>query len=73
MGVLAGLMFFSLMMALAGLWIYAIVDVVRSEFKGENDKLIWLLLVILLPFVGTILYFTIGKDQKTSGPGTDLV
>ncbi len=66
-------MFLSVIMAMAGLWIYAIIDVVRSEFKGEHDKLIWLLLVILLPFVGTILYFTIGKDQKTSGPGTDLV
>jgi len=73
MGVLAGFMFFSLMMAMVGLWIYALVDVIRSEFKGENDKLIWLLLVILLPLVGTILYFTIGKDQKTSGPGSDLV
>ena len=73
MGVLAGFMFLSVIMAMAGLWIYAIIDVVRSEFKGEHDKLIWLLLVILLPFVGTILYFTIGKDQKTSGPGTDLV
>jgi len=73
MGVLAGFMFLSLMMAMVGLWIFAIIDVVRSEFKGENDRLIWLLLVILLPFLGTILYFTIGKDQKTSGPGTDLV
>ena len=47
-----------------GLWIWALLDIVKSDFKDQNGKLIWCLLVIFLPFIGTILYFAIGKDQK---------
>lgn len=65
--------FFGLVMALTALWIYALVDIVRSEFKGDNDKVIWLLLVVLIPFVGTVLYFTIGQNQKLGNPPNDLV
>jgi len=46
------------------LWIYCLVDIVRANFKGESDKLIWLLLVIFLPFIGSILYLIIGQNQK---------
>lgn len=65
--------FFGLMMALTALWIYALVDITRSEFKGDNDKLIWLLLVILIPFIGTVLYFAIGQNQKLVDSPSDLV
>ena len=45
------------------LWIVALVDILRSEFQGYN-KLIWVVVVIFLPIVGSILYFIIGKSQK---------
>ena len=46
-----------------GLAIYAftIYDVVISNFAGDTDKLIWILIVILVPFLGTILWFLIGR------------
>jgi len=65
--------FFGLVMALTALWIYALVDIVRSDFQGDSDKVIWLLLVVLIPFVGTVLYFAIGQNQKLSHPPNDLV
>jgi uncharacterized RDD family membrane protein YckC len=45
------------------LWLWALIDILRNEFTGDN-KIIWLLVVILVPFVGFILYFFIGRDQK---------
>ena len=45
------------------LWIVALVDILKSEFQGYN-KLIWVVVVIFLPIVGSILYFIIGKSQK---------
>ena len=45
------------------LWIVALVDILRSEFQGYN-KLIWVVVVIFLPIIGSILYFIIGKSQK---------
>ena len=41
----------------------ALVDIIRSEFTGTN-KLIWVIIVIALPVLGTILYFTLGVKQK---------
>ena len=45
------------------LWIVALVDILKSEFQGYN-KLIWVVVVIFLPIIGSILYFIIGKSQK---------
>lgn len=47
------------------LCIISLVDVLRSTFEG-NSKIIWVLTVILLPFAGAILYFFIGRKQKTT-------
>lgn len=44
-------------------WLIALLDVLRSEFT-ENNKLIWLLAVILVPVVGWLAYFVIGRSQK---------
>lgn len=47
----------------AVLWLIALIDLSKSRF-AENGKIFWLLIVLLLPFVGTILYFFIGRKQK---------
>lgn len=41
----------------------ALVDVLRNEFTDSN-KIIWVLLIIFLPFLGAILYLLIGANQK---------
>lgn len=60
---LFGILFFILFIVPFVLWIWALVDIVRSEFTGYN-KIIWLLLVIFLPVLGLILYYFIGRKQK---------
>lgn len=67
------LFFLTFGLALTAVWIFALIDVVRSDFRGNNDKIIWLLLVILLPFLGTILYFVIGQSQKLDAHPEELV
>lgn len=41
----------------------ALIDVLKHNFNG-NDKIVWVLVIILLPILGTILYFLIGANQK---------
>lgn len=43
--------------------VIALVDILRNEFEG-NNKLIWVLVVLLLNFFGAVLYFLIGRNQK---------
>ncbi len=62
-------MLFVLFMLLIGLgcvvlWFYCLIDVIKAEFKGESDKVIWLVLIVMLPMIGSILYLTIGMNQK---------
>jgi hypothetical protein len=45
------------------LWISALIDILKSNFQ-DNNKLIWVLVVIFLPVIGAILYFVIGKKHK---------
>ena len=40
--------------------IIAIVDVVKSTDDGEK-KALWILLILVLPVIGMILYFIMGK------------
>ncbi len=43
--------------------VIALIDILRNEFSG-NNKLIWVLVVIFFSFIGTILYFIIGRKQR---------
>ncbi|MFY0592162.1 MAG: PLDc N-terminal domain-containing protein [Roseivirga sp.] len=60
-------MFFMLMLLyiipfLIVLW--ALIDIIKNEFNPSQNKLIWVIVVILLPVLGSILYFAIGRQQK---------
>jgi len=49
--------------------IYCIVDILRSEFKTVIMKLVFLVLVLFAPFLGSIIYLVIRKDYlKTLTP-----
>ena len=53
------------MYGLVGLLIFildivAIVDCVQSSMEGTK-KLLWILLILLLPFLGMLLYFLLAK------------
>jgi membrane protein DedA with SNARE-associated domain len=46
------------------LWIWALIDILKSDFKDNINKIIWLLVVLLLNFLGVLLYYFIGRGQK---------
>ena len=61
-----GAMFFmvSIGIGLFVTWIVSLMDVLKSEYEGDNTKTIWILLLLLMAPLGTILYQIIGKKQK---------
>lgn len=42
--------------------IIAIVDLFKSV-KDTDKKVLWLILILILPLVGMVLYFLIGKKK----------
>ena len=57
---------FLIVIAIVTLWIVAIRDIVRSKFIQPNNMILFLLLVIFMPFIGTLIYFLIGSSYKAS-------
>ena len=45
--------------------VLALIDILKNEFKGRY-KILWLLIVLFMNIFGAILYFLIGKEQKTT-------
>ena len=48
------------------LWIYCLIDVIRSDFKDQNMKLIWVVVLLFAHGVGPIAYLIIGKGSKSN-------
>lgn len=42
--------------------IWSVVDIVRKPFKRENDKVLWLILVLLVTLIGPIVYLVKRKE-----------
>ncbi|MFT4806346.1 MAG: 4-amino-4-deoxy-L-arabinose transferase-like glycosyltransferase, partial [Psychroserpens sp.] len=41
----------------------ALIDILKSRFN-QNDKLVWIVVVLFFNLIGAIMYFTIGRKQK---------
>ncbi|PWJ39344.1 PLDc N-terminal domain-containing protein [Sediminitomix flava] len=59
------LLFFSLPITI--LWIYVIVDILRSNHFDSNTRLMWIIIAVFVPVMGSILYLIMGKDKSRSG------
>jgi hypothetical protein len=43
--------------------VIALISILRSKFE-ENNKLIWIIVVVFLNLIGAILYYFIGRKQR---------
>ena len=44
--------------------ILAILSVIKHEFPG-NMKVIWVIVIIVLPIIGSLIYFAIGRSTRS--------
>lgn len=51
------------------LFLWALIDCIRREFTNPNDKILWLVLIILIGWIGPILYLIIGRKKGTLPAG----
>jgi prolipoprotein diacylglyceryltransferase len=50
-------------------WIWMIIDCAKNEPENTNNKIVWILIVVLLGFLGALIYFFARRPtrQKTLG------
>ena len=65
--ILGGMFIFWLIFGIGGfiLFLWALIDVIRRQFPNPNDKILWILLVLLISWLGPILYLIIGRKKGT--------
>ena len=52
------------------IWIWAVIDILKRPMPALM-KLIWIALVIFLPFLGVILYLFFGRATSKTPPPPD--
>ena len=66
-GIFAVMFFmFIIVILFAIFWIWMIVDCAQRKFKDDGSKIAWILIVVLLGFIGAIIYYFVIKikDKK---------
>ncbi|MFP4111715.1 MAG: PspC domain-containing protein [Candidatus Woesearchaeota archaeon] len=43
-------------------WIWSLIDCIRSDLKTD-EKLLWVLIIVILNFVGSVIYLVVYKNQ----------
>ena len=65
-------MIFLILLAIAAViflfvfWIKMLIESIKRNFKNENEKIVWVLVIVLLGFLGAAIYYFVVKanDKK---------
>jgi hypothetical protein len=49
------------------LFIAALVSIVRAPRASTGERVIWVLVVLILPLLGSIVWFAVGRRFATAG------
>lgn|SRR3989338_2305104 len=63
---LLGLILFGLMIVGIIFWIMMIIDVVNRKFPKEEDRIVWILVVIVLGILGGLVYYFVVKRKNAT-------
>ncbi len=48
-------------------WIWMIVDCARRNFKNNTEKIVWLIVVVLLGWLGALVYYLVVRVSNPHG------
>ncbi len=63
----AGLLVFLVMgaisLALFAFWLWMLIHAITNKGLRDSEKILWVILVIFLPLLGSLIYFFIGRAK----------
>ena len=54
----------SLVVGTFGFWIWMLVDCLKNEPSEGNDKLVWVLVIVFLHFIGAAIYYVVRRPER---------
>lgn len=50
-------------------WLWMLIHAITNKGLAGAERVVWVLVIIFLPFIGSIIYFFIGRSQGRSAVG----
>jgi len=48
-------------------WIWMIVDCAQRKFKNSDEKIVWIIIVVLAGWIGGLIYYFVVKNNNPRG------
>lgn len=48
-------------------WLWMLIDCLTNEPGEGNDKLIWVLVIVFIPVIGSLIYFFLQRPKRRGG------
>ena len=48
-------------------WIWMLVDCAKRKFRNDVEKIIWIIVIVLLHWIGSLVYFIVIKSLNPQG------
>jgi hypothetical protein len=58
------MLFFFIWIPAVMLWLFCIFDVIRRHNLGGGAKVLWLIIILLIPWLGALLYLLLRKPDE---------
>ena len=68
-GLLISLVFFVMGIGGTILWIWMIVDCATKEPSEGNEKVLWILVIVLTHWIGALIYLLVRRPQRMQQHG----
>jgi hypothetical protein len=55
-------------LSLAGFafWLWMLINAIKNKGLSDGERIVWVLVIIFLPFIGSIIYFIIARAKGYS-------
>ena len=50
-------------------WLWMLIHAITNKGLGDGEKIAWVLVILIIPFLGALIYCFIGKPKGTSALG----
>ena len=64
LGILFLLFFLALGLLLFAFWIWMLIDAISNNGLSGTEKIVWVLVIIFLHFLGALIYFFVGRSRR---------
>ena len=48
------------------LWIWALIDAIQNPALSGNERLIWILVIVLTSWIGALIYLVVGRKRRVA-------